>query len=100
MKLKEEFEAEFGVKCEADNDGEIFLRKLAEGWSSEEFLKRVPCSFAGVWIDGSGLRVVRNRKRPLWRLKLGCAMFYASTQDVFRRAGKAGAEELNPFKEY
>lgn len=88
MKLKAEFEAEFGVKCLADNDGEIFLRKLEQGQAAEEFLAGTPCSFAGAWLNKHGeLFVARNEERPLHRWEKDGNSIYCSTEDIGLRAG-------------
>lgn len=88
MGTKEEFEAAFNVRCNADNDGEVFLQLLAAGMTVQEALARIePGSFAGVWLQGRQLRAVRNARRPLWRCQHAGATWYASTSDIFRRAG-------------
>jgi glutamine phosphoribosylpyrophosphate amidotransferase len=86
--IKEEFEAEYDVKCDVDNDGEVFLRCLEKGEKAEEFLYRIPGSFAGVWLDSQGrLWAGCNARRPLWRKEHLGAIWYASTRDIFVRAG-------------
>jgi len=103
MGTKEEFEARWGVKCETDNDGEIFVQRLLAGESVEDFLcaENFSGSFAGVWLDtgfranSDGTRDVgsttliaaRNERRPLWWSNHLGAQWYASTRDIFLRAG-------------
>lgn len=91
MGEKHEYEKEFGVQCETDNDGEVFLRRL-EKQSAEEFVSKMTGSFAGLWmdLDTGDVRVVRNSRRPLWKLRTEHATWYASTADIFRRASLPG----------
>ena len=94
MKLKSEFEAEFGVKCDADNDGEIFLRKIEQGVDPFLFLKETKCSFAGCWIEGGRLFAARNEFRPMHKAEFRGASLYCSTADIFARAGILGCKPL------
>jgi asparagine synthetase B (glutamine-hydrolysing) len=87
MATKPEFEAEFGVQCEVDNDGEVFLRCLQRGEAPQAFLARLAGSFAGVWLEDGVLCAARNERRPLWRCVAYGAAWWASTRDIFRRAG-------------
>jgi asparagine synthetase B (glutamine-hydrolysing) len=88
MGTKAEFEAVYHIQCGADNDGEIFLRRSC---SAEEFIQNMSGSFAGVWLDEAGkLWAGRNARRPLWKVTAYGARWYASTADIFRRAGFAG----------
>lgn len=87
MGTKEEFEAQFGVECETYNDGEIFLRRLIKGQSVTDFLAELKGSFAGVWLLGDRLFAGRNARRPLWKCWHLNAVWYASTADIFKRAG-------------
>jgi glutamine phosphoribosylpyrophosphate amidotransferase len=100
MGTKEEFEKDFDVKCETDNDGEIFLRKLeginAENHVSvaEDWLGTIRGSFAGVWLAYGRLFVGRNSRRPLWVCDAHGGRWYASTQDIFKRAGFVDARPV------
>lgn len=102
MGTKEEFEARWSVKCETDNDGEIFVQRLLAGESVEDFLceENFAGSFAGVWLDtqygGTTLIAARNARRPLWWSSHLGASWYASTRDIFVRAGFP-AESLQEF---
>lgn len=88
MGTKAEFEEAFQIQCSADNDGEIFLRRTC---SADEFIQNMTGSFAGVWIDEGGrLWAGRNSRRPLWKATAYGARWYASTEDIFRRAGFSG----------
>jgi len=98
MGTKEEFEAAFDVRCETDNDGEIFLCKTADAVDAEEFVRKasgfvetISGSFAGVCLAFGQLIVSHNARRPLWRCEAHGARWYASTADIFRRAGFTGA---------
>lgn len=86
MGTKQEFEAQFDVKCDTENDGEIFLRR-------PEVLRFPKVSFAGVWLDGSVLCAARNERRPLWTCRAHGAEWFASTRDIFLRAGFSGMVE-------
>tara|TARA_R110000824_G_scaffold161996_3_gene337569 strand:+ start:1829 stop:2500 length:672 start_codon:yes stop_codon:yes gene_type:complete len=87
MGTKQEYEKAFGVRCEVDNDAEIFLRCLKKGQSAPDFLNTVEGSFAGVWITPEqGLFAARNKHRPLWKCKQYGAIWVASTQDIFVRS--------------
>lgn len=87
MGTKEEFERDFDVRCASYNDGEVFLRCLERGETPEMFLSRLTGSFAGAWLGRGRLRAARNERRPLWRCDMVDAVWYASTLDIFRRAG-------------
>lgn len=97
MGAKEEFEAAFGVQCQTDNDGEIFMRKCLLGYeSAEEWLGTIRGSFAGVWLSHGRLYAGRNARRPLWTCEAYGAKWVASTSDIFKRAGFPAAQELPP----
>ena len=92
MGTKEELERDFGVDLETDNDGEAFLRRIIEdGDTSAEtfhhYIMRMDGSFAGVWLQGDKLYAGRNERRPLWASKWGGTTWYASTENIFHRAG-------------
>lgn len=98
MGTKAEFEAAYGVTCEADNDSEIFLQRLEQGESPEEFIKATQGSFAAVWLEGNTLFAGRNWRRPLWYCFAYGAHWYVSTGDIIRRAGIEASEvrEVRP----
>lgn len=87
MATKEENEREYGRQYETDNDGEIFLDKLTrnDGW--EEFVARGKFSFAGLVLKDNKIIALRNKNRPLYRVDSDGATFFASTRDIFKRAG-------------
>ncbi len=86
---KEEYEAEFGVKCSVDNDGEILLRKVEQGVDPAAFVTGIRGSFAGMYVIGGVPYALRNGRRPLWSswAKKDGTVYLASTQDIFERAG-------------
>lgn len=94
MGSKSEYEAEFGVTCTVDNDSEIFLQKLKAGVDAAEFIQGITGSFAATWLSDGRLYAGRNARRPLWKCQQHGALWYASTEDIFRRAGFVGAEPL------
>ena len=89
MGRKSEYEYKFEVKCEVDNDAEIFLRRMEKGELSETFINRITGSFAATWIDSDKgtLFSARNERRPLWKCVEQGAIWIASTKDIFQRAG-------------
>lgn len=91
---KPQYEAEFGVQCDSDNDGEVFLR-LAErpGFDPARFVAEIRGSFAGIWLEPPVARAVRNDRRPLWEAKRAGVAFVASTRDILARAGLGGLEQ-------
>lgn len=91
---KEEFEQAFDVQCVADNDGEIFVRKLAAQIDPVQFLRDTSCSFAGVWIQNNMLHALRNDERPLWTATSPGAYWIASTRDILLRARLTEPSEI------
>ena len=88
MGTKAEMKERWDVFLSTDNDGEIFLRCLERGEDPDYFIGRIQGSFAGCWLDGDDtLWVGRNERRPLWRAQAYGATWYASTRDIFARAG-------------
>lgn len=88
MGTREEFNRDFQVSCEGENDGEVFLRRMEKGEHPGVFLSRLSGSFAGCWFDEQGvLWAGRNKRRPLWRCYYLGAYWFASTLDILRRAG-------------
>lgn len=99
MGTKTEFEREFDVTCDSENDGEVFLRRLQRGDDPVQFVSEMRGSFAGVWLATDGrLRALRNNRRPLWRAEAKDGIWYASTRDIFARAGFLGCAEVRPFE--
>lgn len=101
MGTKAEFEVAFDVQCQSDNDGEIFLRKIVGSETAEEaarkaedFVGTIQGSFAGAFLAHGRLIVSRNSRRPLWKCTMYGAKWYASTEDIFRRAGFTGMEPV------
>lgn len=100
MGTKEEFEAAFGVTCEADNDSEIFLRCLEKGERAADFITRISGSFAAVWLRDGKLYAGRNARRPLYYATGYGGVWYASTADIFLRAGFERPTLLTPNTEW
>jgi hypothetical protein len=94
MGTQAEYEEQFQVKCAVDNDSEIFLRRLEQGQSAEEFISSIPGSFAATWLKDGRLFAGRNARRPLWRCYAHGAIWYASTSDIFQRSGFLQAAEI------
>jgi len=101
MDKKEVFEAKYNVKCNSDNDGEVFLQKIMEGEDIVEFLKQEKqCSFAGLFLREGRVYALRNNKRPLYWFKYRNAVFVVSTSDIVKRALGYLPEGLEPIKPY
>ena len=101
MGTKEEYETEFGVTCAVDNDSEVFLRKIEDAKTPEEvmlkaanFIGSINGSLAGTFLAFGYLFAARNDRRPLWRCDAYGARWYASTYDIFHRAGFSGQEPV------
>lgn len=86
MRTKEEMECAYGISMETGNDGELFIRHMADGGDPVEFVESCG-SFAGMWYDPDGhMYALRNCHRPLWYIFVdGCTIF-ASTRDIIGRA--------------
>ena len=95
MGTKSEYEAEFGVTCAVDNDSEIFLQKLKQGVDAAEFIQSITGSFAATWLADGKLYAGHNVRRPLWKCVAHGAKWYASTEDIFKRAGFSDAEPVS-----
>jgi len=94
MGTKAEFERDFDVHCTADNDSEVFLRQMEKGMDPQEFISTMTGSFAGTWLKNGYVYAARNARRPLWKCEAYSALWYASTKDIFTRAGFEGMEEI------
>ena len=96
MGTKEEMEEEFNVSLSTDNDGEVFLRCREDRMTPWEIIGGMKGSFAGLWFDIDGkMYAGRNARRPLWRCDHLGARWYASTRDIFLRAGFPEPEEVS-----
>lgn len=101
MATKEEYEKKYNVKCESDNDAEIFLRKIEQGIEIEEFLiQEKECSFAGIFLMGDEIFGIRNNKRPLYYYESNNGKYITSTLDTIRRAGGnwRNSKMIKPFE--
>lgn len=87
MGTREEFNRAFDVECVSENDGEIFVRKLLAGESSQKFIEDMTGSFAGVWLVDDVMWVGHNDRRPMWVAEQAGGRWIASTRDIFIRAG-------------
>jgi len=87
MKTKEQFEKQFDVICDTENDAEILLRKMEKDVDVIDFLSSTKCSFAGIIMEKEKMFGVRNNKRPLYIYKSKKANYFVSTLDIVARAG-------------
>ena len=87
MAAKCEYEKMYRRKYQTENDGEIFLDKFVRDEAWANFVTYGKFSFAGLVLWDDQLIAIRNAHRPLYRLVEMEAVFYASTADIFRRAG-------------
>ena len=102
MKKMEEFQKDFNVVCNCDNDAEVFLRKIEQGINLVDFLKsQKECSFSATLLLDNKIYGLRNNKRPLYKFNFkDKALFLVSTLDTIKRAGGAWkeAETIKQFK--
>lgn len=87
MATKKEYELEHARAYVTENDGEIFLDKFVRNDRWLDFVAKGSFSFAGLILQRSRLLAIRNKNRPLFRVESGSATFFASTADIFLRAG-------------
>lgn len=100
MKPRSEYEAEYGIKCETDNDAEIFAQRLLADDDPERLVESLAGSIAAVFLRDGKVFAIRNNARPLhWFKRLG-AVYVASTVDIIDRAvGKRVAvHNVPPYK--
>ncbi len=89
MGTKAEYEEEYDIKCDVDNDAEIFLRLLkkhGEYTNGQSIIDGLRGSFAACWLVGDQLWYGRNERRPLWTAVQHGARWFASTRDILIRA--------------
>lgn len=99
MKTKDEFEKDFNVKCNVDNDTEIFLQLIKKGKTVKDILLENPnCSFAGIFLSDKEMFAIRNNKRPLYYFNYDGALFIVSTADIAKRGGFNG--DIKPIKTF
>lgn len=96
MATKPEYERQYGRQYATDNDGEIFLDKFLRGDDWERFVAAGSFSFAGLVLRAGEIVALRNQRRPLYRCREEGAVFFASTADIFRRAGFRSQPEPVP----
>jgi glutamine phosphoribosylpyrophosphate amidotransferase len=99
MGTKTEMEERHHIKMKSYNDGEIVLQNYLQG-NSYACVKNNGTSYAGIILTSGKMSVFRNENRPLWRTKTKQGIFFASTRDIFLRAGLTSEmEEVPPMKE-
>lgn len=91
MRTKAEMEAAWGVELQTDNDAELLLALMPRFLTLRDMIVSMPGSIAALFLTTHELIAVRNEKRPLWRTDSLGARWYASTRDVFIRAGFGGS---------
>ena len=105
MGTKEEIERRWEVSLESENDAEIVLRRMQRGQNREQrldildtFVRNLTGSFAAVLLVNDRMYAIRNARRPLWRARWKRAHWFASTRDIFVRAGfpESEAQEVTP----
>ena len=95
MGTKSEIEKKYNISMHTGNDGEIILHKCLGKQDLKEFITNMKGSFAGMILNKSNqLYVVRNSRRPLWRLFVKEAVYIASTRDIFKRVNPDYEPEL------
>lgn len=94
MDKKENYESKFGIKCETDNDSEIFVQLLSQNNHPKITLERIGGSFAGCFFWQEEVWALRNKSRPLYWFKYCGAVYVCSTKDIAERAGIKNAKEL------
>jgi asparagine synthetase B (glutamine-hydrolysing) len=95
MGTKSEIEKKYNISMHTGNDGEIILHKCVGKEDLKEFITNMKGSFAGMILNKSKqLFVVRNSRRPLWRLIVKDAVYIASTRDIFKRVNPEYEPEL------
>lgn len=80
-----------GATFNTENDAEIILAKLNRLGpdSFAECMRTWQSQFAAAFMDGQGaLLLCRTTGEPLWCAETSDAMFFASTEDILRRAHK------------
>ena len=87
MATKQEYSAEFGREYKTENDGEIILDQFERNEPWPEFLMGGNASFAGLFLTSEELTAFRNSSRPLYYCEEASGLFFASTADIFKRAG-------------
>lgn len=99
MGTKEEMSARSGYDLLTDNDGEIILRDVINGFTFDRLLDSKK-TFAGIYLGSSGeMFAFRNELRPLHALWSPDGEFISSTKDIALRAGFGieAIKELEPY---
>ena len=95
MRTKAEMEQAYKITMNCDNDGEIMLQTK----NKLDFLQK-DVSFAGIFLSGNTIRLMRNRNRPAYIGFKHDSVYIGSTKDIMQRALISEVEEADPFKEY
>ena len=62
-----------------------------------ELISDSKISFAGLILQHNSVMAIRNARRPLYFSRWQGGVFFASTKDIFSRAGIPDAQELEPM---
>lgn len=80
-----EWEKLYGYKCTGKNDSELLFHCIKEGSSPME--KFPSASISALILNRRELKYIANGKRPLWSVTTDSGVYFASTRDIFVRAG-------------
>ncbi len=86
MKPRQEYEAEYQVKCETDNDAEILNRLIERGEDLAAIFNKSTASVSSVWLRKKKVFGYTNGKRPLHYIKDRQVVIAVSTRDAIQRA--------------
>lgn len=86
-------------ETETMNDSELILRCIEKGDHPLDVYK--DRSMSVVALEGDRLHAFRNHERPLWRAERWNGYIFASTRDIFTRAGVTfGVSKCEPMIHY
>jgi glutamine phosphoribosylpyrophosphate amidotransferase len=95
MRTKAEMEQAYKITMNCDNDGEIMLQN-----NNRTDLLKKEISFAGIFLSGNTIRLMRNKNRPAYIGFKHDSVYIGSTKDIMQRALISEIEEAVPYKEY
>lgn len=84
---KSVYETVYKKTFSTENDGEIFSRKVLDGEDWVRFVANGSFSFAGLFVRNGEAYAIRNKNRPLYMGNDMGGVFFASTKNIFERAG-------------
>lgn len=87
MGTKVENEHLYGEKYQTDNDGEIVSKMAEKGENYLGFISTVGSFAGGILHDNGVMKMFRNQHRPMHWVADEFGTWYASTKDIFKRAG-------------